>query len=395
MKVKNVFKKVQAIMAAIFLLLSPSGAAFASGGERSFSKIVDGLPTFILSRVDLTNNQLEFSVNINWLGEKVLSNFGAGYVTNRAAVRSLDILEYDSVSNPWSERVFWSDNEDLSKYMYKSGGIDGWAKYVVDAESDLLLNDSGELFYLAEFTDGDKWLNEFDYSECLSEWSRGMECDAMPMMNGNSQAFEIKYILSEAPDGKLMVGQTQEQKSKNEIVSGPESGSEPESENFEVVSEPEIAVENIENATDVENGTDIEVETEALGGETTNNTFNIENADELEGKVDNGVVEVSIETKKVLATKNSENGAKGDLKLASVKQTTKEAKEIGEGVADGDVAVDTPEGPGETTLDVPTLGEASKIDFNWLPYFLGGAVLGWILTWFLVYIVMKKKVSYI
>ena len=394
MKVKNVFKKVQAIMAAIFLLLSPSGAAFASGGERSFPKIVDGLPTFILSRVDLTNNQLEFSVNINWLGEKVLSNFGAGYVTNRAAVRSLDVLEYDSVSNPWSERVFWSDNEDLSKYMYKSGGIDGWAKYVVDAESDLLLNDSGELFYLAEFADGDKWLNEFDYSECLSEWSRGMECDAMPMMNGNSQAFEIKYILSEAPDGKLMVGQTQEQKNKNEIVSGPESGSEPESRSeLESGSEPEP--ENSEVVSELEPETNIEVETEALGGETTNNAFNIENADELEGKVDNEVVEASIETKKVLATKNSENGAKGDLKLASVKQTTKETKEIGDGVADGDVAVDTPEGPGETTLDVPTLGEASKIDFNWLPYFLGGAVLGWILTWFLVYIVMKKKVSYV
>ena len=394
MKVKNVFKKVQAIMAAIFLLLSPSGAAFASGGERSFPKIVDGLPTFILSRVDLTNNQLEFSVNVNWLGEKVLSNFGAGYVTNRAAVRSLDILEYDSVSNPWSERVFWSDNEELSKYMYKSGGIDGWAKYVVDAESDLLLNNSGELFYLAEFADGDKWLNEFDYSECLIEWSRGMECDAMPIMNGNSQTFEIKYILSEAPDGKLMVGQTQEQKNKNEIVSGPESGSEPESRSeLESGSEPEP--ENSEVVSELEPETNIEVETEALGGEITNNAFNIENADELEGKVDNEAVEVSIETKKVLATKNSENGAKSDLKLASVKQTTKEAKEIGDGVADGDVAVDTPEGPGETTLDVPTLGEASKIDFNWLPYFLGGAVLGWILTWFLVYIVMKKKVSYI
>jgi hypothetical protein len=221
-----------------------------------------------------------------------------------------------------------------------------------------------------------------------------MECDAMPMMNGNSQAFEIKYILSEAPDGKLMVGQAQEQENKNEIVSGPESGSEPESRSeLESGSEPES--ENSEVVSELEPETNIEVETEALGEETTNNAFNIENADELEGKVDNELVEVSIETKKVLATKNSENGAKGDLKLASVKQTTKEAKEIGDGVADGDVAVDTPEGPGETTLDVPTLGKASKIDFNWLPYFLGGAVLGWILTWFLVYIVMKKKVSYI
>ena len=54
-----------------------------------------------------------------------------------------------------------------------------------------------------------------------------------------------------------------------------------------------------------------------------------------------------------------------------------------------------PEGPGDTTLEVPTLGKTEINEFNWLPYFIGGAVLGAFSTWFLISMINKRKLPFL
>ena len=411
MSIGKMVRKIRTILVVVMALL-PGVPVSASGGNLSSSlpPIIDDLPAFVVSRIDLTNNQFEFSINLNGILDEKLKNFGLFYLTGQASTNNVDVLALDSVNNDWLEQAFWSDDKDLAQYIYADGAQNGWRKYVVDTKSDILANTSRKILYVAEFESGKRWVSSADYSDCYRGWYYGMSCNAVGVPTAD--ATKVLYMSMPAPEGKLLA------KEKDVVV--PESSP-------EVNVEPEVAPESssevgVEPETVAEAATESGVESSLEPEAALDSAPDVEPAVELKSVPD---VEPAVESKSapdvepatesVLTSKKVskdeenltveplvEDKAEADVvKLATVEAKSVAKNKIGAEaevapVADTGETTETPEGPGETTLDVPILGGNNEsLKFNWIPYFVGGAVLGWILTWFLVYFVMKKKVSYI
>ena len=194
---KNIINKIKAGIFSVLALLAWENPAFASEQYpgHDYPTQLYGMPTFSVTRIDLTNNQLEFSLNTDMdaLNGKILNHFGAWWVTDDLAVSGMDLLAYDSVSNTWSMRVFWNDMDAPSKYLSEISGV--WEKYVVDAEVDLKMNTSGKLFYIAEFEDGDKWISRISYQDCMEAWTDGMSCDIQGYVGNGANYDHIYYGL--------------------------------------------------------------------------------------------------------------------------------------------------------------------------------------------------------
>ena len=195
MSSKNVIKKIKIGITSVLMLSTGVTPAFASEQYpgHDYPTQLYGMPTFSITRIDLTNNQLEFSLNTDMdaLNGKVLNHFGAGWVTDESAVSNMDLLAYDSVSNTWSTRAFWNDADVPSKYLSETSGA--WEKYTVDAEVDLKTNTSGKMFYIAEFEDGDKWISRISYQDCMGAWYDGMSCDIQGYV-GDGANYDHKFI---------------------------------------------------------------------------------------------------------------------------------------------------------------------------------------------------------
>ena len=320
---KNI--KMLKMVAVLFLSsLVATAPAFADEAHpgHDYPRRLYSMPVTAITEIDLTNNQLELSVNTVGLYGRVVKYFGVGWVTDNSGEHD-DLLAYDSVSNDWSVRVFQNDDEDLS--VYTSRISDGWGIYRVDAEVDLKENTSGELFHIVELEDGDKWISKISYADCLGEWTDGMSCLIQGYYNGNPDYYYAYY-------GLVPV----EKKVKIEVTEPKESTPEPEPE------EP----------TQEEMTTDESGVVDMVESPTTKVVENIM-------VIDSGGAE------------NEENETEEyEIDLAS-------------------------EGPGSTTLEVPTLGRIEKETFDWWPYFLGGVLVGGGLTWFLVYIYNRRKLSFL
>ena len=346
MSSKNVINKIKAGIFAVLMLSSGVKPVFASEEYpgHDYPWQLYGMPVFSITRIDLTNNQLEFSMNEVGLYGKVLKNFGAGWITDHSAgVENMDLRAYESVSNVWSQRVFWSDDNDLSSYISYDDG--SWKKYTVDAEVDLRSNTTYRLFYIAEFEDGDKWISRISYEDCASAWTEGMSCDSNGYISGSLNYDHTKFNLVAAP----IKATTELDQPVAEEPAAEEPIQEP-------ASEPELTPEPT---------------LEVAATETT--------AEQPEMKTDN--VEAA-----TVKTVESVMVLEGD---------TEEIDEEADDEADDEEIDLSPEGPGETTLTVPTLGKTEVIGFNWLPYFIGGAVVGGGLTWFLVYLNNKRKLPFL
>ena len=306
---------------------------------------VYSMPALSVTRIDLTNNELIFSFNTIGLYGRTLEHFGAGWITDDAyELENMDVRSIDSVSNPWSKRVFWNDTTDLSEYITYKENDGPWVKYTVDAEVDLKENTSGKMFYIAEFDDGGKWISWFSYKDCLNDFSDGMACEVCGYVDGMPDYDHTNYSL---------IPVRKKEKQAPAVITEPEP---------EVITEPESVISEPEEVIL-----------------------------DSEPKVDNSIADLKTET-----TEESSN----EVSPATVK-TIENVMVLGSDIEEyeeDDESEDelglSPEGPGETTLEVPTLGK-TEVVFNWLPYFIAGFALGGTSTWFLVYIYNKKKLSFL
>ena len=335
--------KVGAVATAMVVSNLVQNTAFASElypGHDYVPLDNSGSPVFYISKIDPTNNQLEFFYNTD-ANNAEISGVEVGWIADRSTnILGMDILSYESATNAWSQRVFSNGTKQFSEYLDREDG--GVKYYTVDAEVSLTNNVFKDLFYIVNLADGSKWINSVEYGDCGYFWSYGKSCNVLSFMPG-MEYNNILYTLKDVEIKNTGSSTTESEPTNNSI-------DEPETQpNTDVVSDNSIDRE----PTTLENNEKVEMV-----------------SSEMPETIEKAVTVASF-----------------------VKSTVEEtdSEDFDEDEDDEDVY----EGSGDTTLDVPLLGKSEK-EINylwWLPFFLGGAALGAISTWFLFSILKKRKES--
>ena len=321
--------KFGAVAAAMTISSLTPSAAFADELFPGYDPVpldYSGAPVFYISKIDQTNNEVEFKLYTE-------------EVDYSSQIENVEVRWSKEARNDWGEVVFSNDSTPFSEYYTEDDYA--FKKYVVGAEVNLWDDQFYIWRYTVTLTDGSKWANYLDFSDCGPYVAYGMGCEVIGNMFGE-QYNTMLY-------GSVMV----------EVKERPV---EPEPEPVEpepVEPEPEL----------------VEPEPEPVGPEPTELTEDL--SDSSEGEV----IEVENETPRTIERV---------VTVASFVKNPAEETEVEELENDAEVQ----EGSGNTTLDVPLLGGKTGEcgnSFWWLPYFLGGAVLGTGLTLFLFFIFDKHK----
>ena len=299
-----------------------------------------GEPVFYISRIDPTNNELEFTLDKEVVNESEIQGVEVGWISDRSSnVLEMDVLSYETASNSWSQRVFANGETSFSTYFSEEN--DFYRKYLVPTEVDLKNNVFKDLFYIVNLDNGEKWINSIDYGDCGYAWYYGESCDVIGFMAG----MELNNIFYQLVDTTMK-----------------DTGVEPEPA---PVSEPES-----------------EPVVEPLEPEPT-----VEPADELVIKPEKTEAELESTVKDEQETPR---------KIATVASFVKDVKEMNSGgdSEENNDETEVLEGSGDTVLDVPLLGKAEEKTENplwWLPFFIGGTAFGAVSTWFLFFIFDRHK----
>jgi hypothetical protein len=350
-KLKNKIKL--GMVAGAVLISSFLGAATYANelypGHEYVPKI-SGMPIFVISKIDLTNNELELSLkNEAEAYESEIKNVSVGMITDRATLRTKDVLSFNSTKDTGSREIFSSGETPFLEFF--SGSNEEYRKYTVTPEVPLTEDNVGILLYIVELNDGTKWVNIADYWECGAYWFYGMTCNMLGYMPG-SDVNNVGYQMF-STEVKNPPAPVEEQTAELE---------EPIAEPEESTSEPDALL------------TELEASTEESAVDQATENQEIEN------------IEVVIEPDTEVAT------------LAIVSKTAGVALESSDDESQDEEIEDfeVDEGSGDTMLNVPLLGQTeSKTEFNWLPYFIGGATIGTTSTCFLFYILKKKNRTHI
>lgn len=413
MKLKQVIKKGGVMFAASVMVLptiaTPVYATDLYPGHSYVPLDNTGAPVFYISKIDPTNNQLEFYHNSGW-GENIeVDTVEVGWIADRSAVNiNRDILSYDSARNTWSQTVF-SGESKISNYLTQEDG--DIKRYTVDTEVALSNNVFKDLFYIVNLTDGTKWINTVDYGDCGYNWSYGMSCDVMSYIPGfeyNNILYDLKNVEIKQPVSEQISGGTDastdvttDEQTNNETNNETASGETLEEKTEEKVDEPETETQPETIAVD-ETAVPLTEENIKEINEKT-----VETADPTDEQSMADVVEANDNTETEVVEKTaSELKAVTAVVRTNMNSDTTDETEYEEGddeAEDEDEDEDeidfSPEGNGDTTLDVPLLGKTEQIEsslvFNWIPYFIGGAAVGTILTLILNSIIKRRKYSFL
>ncbi len=317
----------------------------------------NNVPAIYMSRIDIENNQIEFTVDTERLDDKTISNIGVGWAKNNSyLMENSNILEYETVETDWSEKVLKKSTDELASYLARSSEFE--QVYIIDADVDIKSNELNKMFYIVDFTDGSKWINNASYEDCGQAWVPGLNCVA-GRFSSMKEYDNVVYVTAGAPEKFI--------------------GTNPEPTEPEPV-EPEPITPDPTVSDDV--------------GPTTPEPV----VDDPEPVVSDP--EVISENREIENEEKAQvNDNKNTVVLASAPQTidTVQSKNItlDDDEEDNNIyeeLTEAPEGAGETTLDIPMLGGTNKCDeFNWLPYFIAGTALGAISIWFLFSIIKKVK----
>jgi hypothetical protein len=290
----------------------------------------NNVPQFFIRRIDITYNQIEFAYAIGLAGAKTIAKFGVGWVADDS-LAGADVRTYN-FGDPGIQTVFWSGNEVISDFA--SADVGYFKTYTVDSDVDLNSNTSRELFYYVEFTNGEVWMNKASYTDCGNSWTMGKSCNKAYYMN-DKEIDSVVYQLENVPETKFQ--------RKYTPVAEPEPESEPTQD-----PEPTTAlVPEPEPVAEPELPESEPVVTEFT--ESNNISGDKEEARALIAKVASTV-------KYATDTTSTD---------------TDDEEDIDED--DEDEIMDSNEGFGDTTLDVPVLGGVSKCDeLNFWPYLLLG-----------------------
>lgn len=372
----KIFTKIKsAIVSMVMLLPGAPVMATTEYPGHDYPAMYNWIPVVYLSDIDLTSNQIKIIVNTTHLEGKTISKISAGWVSDYSnPAATADILSYETLDVDWAVKAMDVDAKELETYLANEVGI--FYVYIVDALVDLRENLTLKMFYIVDFTDGTKWINDLSFPKCIG-WIEGQKC-TVTMYTKEKYHDNVQYILGAAQEKFIRKIPEPEPEviPEPEVVPEPEAISEPVSEP-EPTSEPAPVIEPVAEPV-AETKTEVEPVIETVTESTSESEFASEE-----------VIE---------APRNDEN----EIVIASAPQTIDTVKienistDIDEEYIDYDELTESPEGPGETTLDVPMLGEVETIEvdqeeFNWLPVFIAGVAVGAILTWFLFSIIHSMR----
>ncbi len=381
----NIVTKIRAAVASILLITTGMTTPVMATDEfpgHDYPTMYNWIPAIFIQDVDATNNQFKIIVNTRYLDGKTVASISAGWVydySNPDANR--DILAYDTVDPAWAVKALDISMTELETWLYSETGI--FRVYVVDAETELRNNTSFKMFYIVNFTDGTKWINDLDYSVC-SGWVEGKNCTTTMYIQGKYHD-NVKYVLANAMEKFV--------RTIPDPVPEPEPNPEPEP-----VTDPEPIPEPTPEPV-----SEPEPVPEPTPEPTPEPALTIDPAPTVEPEL----TSVTEEKPEVKTEKISEETPRNDeIVIASapqmvdtvrIQEISTDTDETEEDVYD--IMTESPDGPGETTLDVPLLGKseedatevAETENFNWLLIFIAGVALGAISTWFLFSLINRYK----
>lgn len=431
MKLKKVTKNLKLLalsFGAISTIATPM-SVFASDEYPGTDYVpqVNGIPAFYINTIDPTNNQVEFYLNT--LSGVEPERFGLAWIRDRSsAYLNKDVRSYPSVSERWSQKVFWSDDYELSLESYHSGDAGFIKKYTVDAIVSLKNNTFKDLYYIVEMKTGERWANKVTYGDCGWSWKEGKACESSGIQDG-VLVDGVSYTLVDAP-------------SKFYKLEIPKSGGE------EPVVEPEpdpIPEPDPTPTPDPDPTPDPEPNPEPDDSEKNGQGTDEQKSDSTEEKpaetkptttdkpTNNSAATIAVVTPKDNDNSNKNSGSaqisiavhennasdEGDLEdeesptllenvvFSSDNQNTDSDGDVSEAVdgeddgeSDG-VSEEGYEGFGDSTLDVPMLGDVSDDEdgeekltcekINVVPYILLGAGIGIVSTLFLLFVIKKAR----
>ena len=302
------------------------------------------IPGVTVNRIDFENNQIEMVFNPRTYLNKTIKKVSMGWVKNHSEeVDNLDLLSYGTVNVGWAQKVFEMDFETLKTYKAKEIGV--YRVFILDPDDgvDLKTNLDKRMFFIVDFTDGTKWIDQLTYSNC--DYTPGKSCNVLRYQYEREYDVLI-YALADAPTKFIRnLPETEPVNTGNDSVDA-----------------------NIDETLDDAENVDVSGEVEE---KDTNETDTIE------------VVVASMpETIDIV---NREVKSSDDDTMSMKKEDLDELDESEntDGVEEYDESFD---GPGETTLDIPVLGGVSSEKCNnadWILIFISGAVAGTVLTSFL------------
>lgn len=395
---KIITKIKAAIVSMMMLFPSVPVMATTEYPGHDYPEMYRWIPVIYLPDIDLTNNQIKIIINTMSLSGKTVSRISAGWVSDYSNPEATaDILSYETLDVDWAVKALDVSAGELNTYLAKEVGI--YNIYIVDALVDLKENRTLKMFYIVDFTDGTKWINDLSFPKCIG-WTEGQKC-TVTMYTQEKYHDNVQYILGAAQEKFIRTIPEPEPVVEPEPTPEPEPTSEPEpvveSEPTpepepvlepEPTSEPEPVLELI-NDPATEPKTETETVVEPQSKPATEPVSSLEPDTQSEA--------TTVET-----PRNDENENENEIVVASAPQTIDTVKvekvstDTDEEYIDYDELTESPEGPGETTLDVPMLGEPETIEvdqeeFNWLPVFIAGVAVGAILTWFLFSIIHSMR----
>lgn len=334
--------------------------------DRMIVPQTNNIPQFFIRRIDLTHNQLEFAYAIGLAGNKTISRFGVGWISDRLeSLVNADVRTYN-FGDPETQIVFWSGNDIISDFA--SDDVGYFKTYTVDADVDLKSNIYYELFYRVEFTDGEVWMNKVTYGDCGRKWKAGKSCNKVYYIN-DKQVDNVVYQLEDAPAVKFQRKYTPVVEPTSDPEPTPEPTHDPEP-TPEPTPEPEPTAEPISEPEPTT--TEPVPGPEPTPEESTSEAAGTDEKPKLIAKV--------ASTVKYATDVTSTNTA-----------ATSEINEDDTEESIEDELTEANEGYGDTTLDVPALGQASKCDeFNFWPYIILGFGGGVFLSLVLSYIKKAK-----
>lgn len=415
------FRKMKNIIAGSALIIS----SFIGPSVFAESEIVpvtvggDGRPRFEISKVDLTNNKLDFGIyQISLPGN--IANLGAWIVDDT------EIEDISSISEDNLTQVFYTDT--IADYYSYSKDIT--KHYVASSEVNLAEKSTGKMFYLVNFSNDKIWTGLIDYSDCLSGWTYGKSCNADIFdFDSTLQVTNITYTLSDieieqsgdedtsGTDESGDSGDTGDTGDSDGIDDdGDDSGNTDEAEdnNTDDSGSDDTGDDTNSSDNDGSNSTDDTAEDEADGTasesyDNTEETDDTEDIDDIENTDNTEDTDDTEETEEVEEAEDDAEETPTEI-ITKVIETIREVERASDSSANTlattsnntsntDTSSETDstndnseveEGSGETTLEIPSLGGGeNKINetvnnLSWILIFLSGMLAGVAGTWFLL-----------
>src|SRR5574344_617081 len=166
------------MLGAMFMMANPTFADDTAEGHTVIPQ-TDGVPDFVIDRIDLTNNQLEFHVDDYHLNGRKLSEIYIGFDYTMPVVKTPEssYMSLRHANYNWTRRMYVSENKDkIEGDITESDG--NRTTWIVDSESDMNTNAYNDFYVAIKLDDGSYWNTILSYATCKTDWIQGDECYA-------------------------------------------------------------------------------------------------------------------------------------------------------------------------------------------------------------------------